>query len=454
MGDARTTAAFAGAFIVAALLWFGAFFAQLGEPSSISRWNHAIFEEKQAIAQATPGPRIVIAGGSGALYGVRARDLSRELGVPVINAGLHAGLGEEYYLHQLGKLVRPGDTIVFALEYQMYMDLPDGPVLLDYMAARDPAFFASLAPARQARDILAMTFGRLVNPFLTKSHAPAVAPAPSLQSDTYLDRQGDTLGNAAVFKTDALRRSLEALHPLRIRVDAPSVRRLVAFARWARERHIGLLATHPNTIDYADYYARPEIQAQLEAVTRAHDAAGIPFVDGWRDTLFERGLFFDTIYHLDSVGATLRTHALVERLRPFVSARAWGAVAATPPSSHPLEVLDREFRFWEPLSGFGTVELAGPSQPVIAVAAPQARMVVRTLHASAARLDARLRVAHGGEVRLMQDDHEAARWQLRASAEDQPIEAELALHAGDNRFSLVGAPGAVISRWRIEPDNP
>ena len=440
MNPARTLAAFAAGLAVPAALWFGTFFAEAGEPSSISHWNHTIFEKKKAISDATPGPRLVIAGGSGALYGIRARDLSHELGVPVVNAALHAGLGQEYYLHQLKKLVRPGDTIVLALEYQMYMDAADSSVLIDYLVARDPAYFAQLGLRREVRDILAMTPGRLLNPFLVKRHPVAVAPAASLNSETYLDAHGDALGNAAVFKTEALRKSVEAIHPLRIRVDEPAVRRLQEFADWARANRIRLLATHPNTIDFPEYYARPEIQAKLGQVTRAHEIAGIPFVDGWRDTLFETGLFFDTVYHLDSVGATLRTHELAERLTPYARAGRWGAVSEPSLSMHPLEVVDRNFRLWEPLSGFSGVELQPPQGvPVIRMVGASGTMMVHVDRASSARLTGEVRMERGGDLDLVKDGRPLVRWRLAQSRSYQRIDTAVQLAPGDNRFSLAGA---------------
>src|SRR5690349_24986573 len=41
----------------------------------------------------TPSPRIILIGGSNVSFGIDARLMQQTLGIPVINDGLHAGLG-------------------------------------------------------------------------------------------------------------------------------------------------------------------------------------------------------------------------------------------------------------------------------------------------------------------------------------------------------------------------
>ncbi|HZZ92504.1 MAG TPA: hypothetical protein VFE23_08075 [Usitatibacter sp.] len=454
MSPRATLIAFIAGLGAAAALWFGTFFAQLGEPSSLSRWNHDIFERKQAVSYAMQGPRIVIAGGSNALYGIRARDLSRELGVPVMNAALHAGLGPEYYLHQLEKLVRPGDTLVLAFEYQMYLNGPDSTVMVDYMSAREPEYFRKLSPVRQVEDILGISFGRLVNPWLVKRHPPPQPDPAGLYADSYLDAWGDVLGNSALFKTPALRASVATIKPLRLRVDPGGAARIEAFAEWARANRIRVVATHPNTIDFEAYYARPDIRAKMEDVTRVHENAAIPFVDRYTDTLFDRRLFFDTVYHLDSVGATLRTEELAARLRPVLQGMRYGPPYMPVRSDHPLESADRNFRLWEPLAGFSNVDVPPGLGPMVHATDARAEFFVPSFKASAARFTARVRSAHGPQViELLEEGKPIQTWHLDG-ASFQGLEAEVALHAGDNHFTLVqhgSSPDLVIAEWRFEP---
>lgn len=89
----------------------------------IDRWHDEqgfhfltnLIAHKSALAEATPSPRVVIAGGSNAYYAIDAHILQQRLGIPVVNVALP--FGAHHYsisLALLEKLVRPGDVVVYA----------------------------------------------------------------------------------------------------------------------------------------------------------------------------------------------------------------------------------------------------------------------------------------------------------------------------------------------------
>src|SRR5215470_7397874 len=61
------------------------------------------------------GKRIIFAGGSGTLFGVRARDIQAGTGVTAFNMGLHAGLGAFDPLQRALRLARKGDVVVWSV---------------------------------------------------------------------------------------------------------------------------------------------------------------------------------------------------------------------------------------------------------------------------------------------------------------------------------------------------
>jgi hypothetical protein len=67
----------------------------------------------------TPGPRIILVGGSNVSFGIDAELMQRTLGIPVINDGLHAGLGLSP-LRELQDYLRDGDVVIISLEYQLF----------------------------------------------------------------------------------------------------------------------------------------------------------------------------------------------------------------------------------------------------------------------------------------------------------------------------------------------
>jgi hypothetical protein len=74
-----------------------------------------LVEHKRKLADATPGPRILVAGGSNAYYGVDSQILQREVGLPVVNFAFPSGAYDDRInLHLVEGVVRSGDVVLYA----------------------------------------------------------------------------------------------------------------------------------------------------------------------------------------------------------------------------------------------------------------------------------------------------------------------------------------------------
>ena len=63
---------------------------------------------------------IVLLGGSNVAFGFDSKALEENTGMPVINAGLHAGLGLKYMMADCLPRLRKGDVLVFSPEYDHF----------------------------------------------------------------------------------------------------------------------------------------------------------------------------------------------------------------------------------------------------------------------------------------------------------------------------------------------
>ena len=74
-----------------------------------------LIEHKAALARAVDGPRVIIAGGSNAYYGLDAEAIQRQIGAPVVNVALPFGAHHpQIALDLLENQVRSGDIVVFS----------------------------------------------------------------------------------------------------------------------------------------------------------------------------------------------------------------------------------------------------------------------------------------------------------------------------------------------------
>ena len=76
----------------------------------------AALQEKTELLQSIEGPRVILVGGSGAAFALRSDLLEQELGLPVINDGLYAGLGTTVMLDLVKPHLHEGDIVVFLPE--------------------------------------------------------------------------------------------------------------------------------------------------------------------------------------------------------------------------------------------------------------------------------------------------------------------------------------------------
>ena len=78
--------------------------------------------KKRSVLRDKPGPRIVFVGGSSVAHGIDSKLIEKGLGRPVVNMGLHAGLGICYNMASALPCLHKGDVVFLLPEYSNYYD--------------------------------------------------------------------------------------------------------------------------------------------------------------------------------------------------------------------------------------------------------------------------------------------------------------------------------------------
>jgi len=92
----------------------------LGYYAPAEHWLYDLLRAKQAIAERTKSPRILIISGSNALFGISSTEFSAIVGLPVVNLASHAGLPLSFHADVAIANARAGDVVVMPLEYAYY----------------------------------------------------------------------------------------------------------------------------------------------------------------------------------------------------------------------------------------------------------------------------------------------------------------------------------------------
>lgn len=76
--------------------------------------------DKQERIKTLKGKRIILVGGSNLAFGVISPLIEKELGIPVVNMGLHAGLGINYILSEVEDYIHKEDIVIVSPEYHHF----------------------------------------------------------------------------------------------------------------------------------------------------------------------------------------------------------------------------------------------------------------------------------------------------------------------------------------------
>lgn len=314
-------------FLVAFGVYMRVVYVQLGAPTALSDWCVSITRQKAEIAAQTPSPKLVVLGGSASFFGLKASVLEKELGVPTVNAATHAGLGMAYILERGKKLLRPGDTVVLLPEYEVLtcgernrLDWASF-MYLDYIFSGDPDYYRSLPIIDQAEIGLMTSFKRLTKGLASHSHAepPFQFTGYYTYDPSLVDAHGDMTGHLAERrpavcpvrdKGVCLQLMAELPH------NAPGLKLLTDFCKWAAENRVRVLYSFPNMADQPAYHQLMALAVETQ-LNEFFTGLGVPVVGRLSDSLMPPAEFFDTNYHPTEEAAIRRTNRFSAQLKPW-----------------------------------------------------------------------------------------------------------------------------------------
>jgi hypothetical protein len=253
-------------------------------------------------------PRILLAGGSNAAFGIDSTALERESGRPVVNLGLNAGLGRGFILAQAAAATGPGDLVVLMPEYGFFApdEFVDPPTLL--LVLRFAPESARFVPPGAVPRLLDQGLGTLTLRLRALWSVLRGAPWRSpLYFREAFDLRGDMIAHLAMPAAGAGGQHVGIPPASEAGVACA---RLASFARRVAERGARLVIVPP-PIPSDDAASQAEaIRALWDRVGRE---TGIPVLGA--ANMYGRELFLDTSYHLAASGRQLRSRHLIDLLR-------------------------------------------------------------------------------------------------------------------------------------------
>ncbi len=310
------------AFSLSFVLWILGIYAQLGMATPDQYWVKQNYASKEAFARRFQEQKVLIVAGSNALFGFDSALLSNAIDKPVVNMGVHAGLGMDYILQRSKRVTDPGDIVIMPMEYTFYQaEGNPSQVLSDFVIAWDKAYFKEISTFEQLQIAFAISYKRFVKGLKMKDERELPAQRGTYSAQN-INEYGDQI-NIEPEKMTAREHSMVKA----VIVDSISTIKLsqhfkdtmTAYLGWAKENQVCVIATPPNFM-YFDAYEDEKYKLFFQEIASFYKQQGIWYAGDAFSYMFAKEHYFNTRYHLNSVGAGLRTKQLISDLGAGLSA--------------------------------------------------------------------------------------------------------------------------------------
>ncbi len=269
---------------------------------------------KSDLLRSIPSPRIIIVGGSNVAFGIDSERMEQELGIPVINDGLHVALGIAP-LNEIKHYLRAGDIVIISLEYYNFTDeqsfYGQPQYLADWVEFSPERIWYLHEPYKQAASIFTIMLERKINRQLNYYlYGFSHEAERGFYTGNLFNKHGDFIGHLGEnankhFEID------DSAYPINLIKDAYVY--LEDFNQYALSKGAMVF-----------YEAQAHRQTNCEKTgknnldkffNRLKTRTTIPLLTDLDQLCLPDDYFYDTPYHLNEQGREVRTERLIENLK-------------------------------------------------------------------------------------------------------------------------------------------
>lgn len=300
---------FLGLFLLSAALVFALHFFVIGN-QNLGSFQAALLDKTERL-RSIDEPKLILIGNSNLAFGVDSEKIQEALGMPVVNMGLHGGLGNAFLENMVKLDISEGDIVVVChSDYDDDGTIPD-PALAWITVEMHPEFW-KLIPAKAIPQMLKAYPSYLYSSavrFLTGS--PKNVP----ETGTSYSRAGfNAFGDVCVRGEDSFVFTEDSVAVPQVGEETAA--RLNALNHYILSRGATMVvAGYP--IGSGEFTpAKAEFDA-FEAQLR--EALDCPVISRFADYFIPYSCFYDTVFHLNDEGVKLRTGQLIADLQDWMN---------------------------------------------------------------------------------------------------------------------------------------
>ncbi|MBH8552050.1 hypothetical protein I8751_06620 [Nostocaceae cyanobacterium CENA357] len=284
-------------------------------------WIAVAQTRKKDIAKSISGKRILIVSGSNALFGISAKKIYQETGVPTVNLATHAALGVKYTLDDAKTILKEGDIVLLPLEYSTYTWGGNfNETYLKHVLSHDTNYFNNLSISAKFNHVIQLSnIDILSSLVLYKDQQEVLSElkAKALKKKCYtgftLNEFGDELCNIGQKPLDVMPNALKI--PKNYTIDPTGV--IAEFLDWCKQNKIKVLALYP-VMQKQDQYQKEKYQIFFNKIKEYYQYNGTLLLGDPYQATLPNELMFNTQYHPNDRGRDIRTQQIISLIKPYI----------------------------------------------------------------------------------------------------------------------------------------
>lgn len=279
-------------------------------PQYLGDYNAAILDKVSRLKELDE-PKIVLLGNSNLAFGIDSSMIEKELGMPVVNMGLHGGCGNAFH-EELAKInVQEGD--IYVLCHTQYTDngiINVNPVIIWLTIENHFELWKILRPEDVAVMVKAYPayLKHCINYWENEN-------GNQLNDTVYSRSAFNEYGDIAI-ERDELMYEFGTGDTFCPGIDNDTADRINELNSYLQERGaILVVAGYP--IGQGEFMADEEEFVQFQ--NQLQEKLDCAVISDFRDYMFDYSLFYDTGFHLTTEGAKVRTEQLISDLKTYMN---------------------------------------------------------------------------------------------------------------------------------------
>lgn len=259
-------------------------------------------------------PKIVFIGGSNLAFGLDSKLIEDSLHIPVVNMGLHAGLGLRFMLNESKNSLKKGDIVIVAPEYHHFYnsDILNGEKVLVAMISDVDSRNLKYISFKQYIHLSPLAIRYAISKLMRKEMDVMAENKKDEYERNFKRNSFNIYGDEVMhwsYKNKVL--SPVQLNQKNTTILEETIILISDFkqAMDSRGVHFFLIPPAFQRSSFDNY------KPFIDKLSLSLSNRNIPFTISPKEFAYPDTLFFNTLYHLDKNGAELRSLRLIKMLR-------------------------------------------------------------------------------------------------------------------------------------------